>query len=118
MLTFFPSGGCVDDVVNIQTNYQFTSVTVIDFMNGAGVCVLGYTKNCFERVHLFNINTTNLKSVMRNQDIKRQFFQSLDNLYIEAFFVNGESAFFVDVVKYTLSNLYCHCNQNCNFYYF
>ena len=47
MLTFFPSGGSVDDVVNIQTNYQFTSVTVIDFMNSAGVCVLGYTKNCF-----------------------------------------------------------------------
>ena len=42
----FPSGGCVDDVVNIQKNYQFTSVIVIHFMNGAGVCVLGYTKNC------------------------------------------------------------------------
>ena len=47
MLISFPSGRCVDDVVNIQTNYQFTSVIVIHFMNGAGVCVLGYTKNCF-----------------------------------------------------------------------
>ena len=43
----FPSGGCVDDVVNIQTNYQFTPVIVIHFMNDAGVFVLGYTKNCF-----------------------------------------------------------------------
>ena len=34
----FPSGGCVDDVVNIQTNYCFTSVIAIHFMNGAGAC--------------------------------------------------------------------------------
>ena len=47
MLISFPSGRCVDDVVNIQTNYQFTSVIVIHFMNGAGVCVLGYVKKCF-----------------------------------------------------------------------
>ena len=32
---FFPYGGCVDDVVNTsQTNYQFTSVIVMHFMNG------------------------------------------------------------------------------------
>ena len=36
----FPSGECVDDVVNIQTNYQFTSAIVMHFMNGAWVCVL------------------------------------------------------------------------------
>ena len=43
----FPSGGCADDVTSIQTNYQFTSVIAIHFMNDAGVCVLGYAKNCF-----------------------------------------------------------------------
>ena len=49
----FPSGGGFDDVINTQTNYQFSSVIAIHFMNGAGVCVLDYTKNCFLRVHLF-----------------------------------------------------------------
>ena len=34
----FPSGGCVDDVINNQTNYQFISVIVIHFMNDTGVC--------------------------------------------------------------------------------
>ena len=37
MLVSFPSGGCVNDVVNNQTNYQFTSVIVILFTNSAGV---------------------------------------------------------------------------------
>ena len=54
ILISFPLGGCVDDVVNIQTNYQFTPVIVINIMNGAGACVLGYTKNCFYCVHLLN----------------------------------------------------------------
>ena len=48
MIIYFPSGGCVDDVVNIQINYQFISIIVIHFINGPGVlCVLGYAKNCF-----------------------------------------------------------------------
>ena len=38
MLVSYPSGGCVDDVVNNQTNYQFTSVILIHFMYGAGMC--------------------------------------------------------------------------------
>ena len=46
---------------------------------------------------------------MKNQDIKRHFFQNLEK---------GESALLVAFVKYTLSKLYSHCNQNCNFYYF
>ena len=39
MLISFSSGVCVEDVVNIQANYQFTSVIVMHFMNDAGVCV-------------------------------------------------------------------------------
>ena len=31
------------------------------------------------------------------------------------FLVNGESALLVVFVKYTLSKLYSHCNQNRNF---
>ena len=38
ILVSLPSGGCVDDIVNNRTNYQFASVIVIQFMNGAGVC--------------------------------------------------------------------------------
>ena len=29
VLVYFPSGGCLDDVVNNQTNHQFTSVIAI-----------------------------------------------------------------------------------------
>ena len=38
ILVYFPSGGCVDDVVNNQTNHQFTSIIVVYFMNSARVC--------------------------------------------------------------------------------
>ena len=38
ILVYFPSGGCVDDVVNNQANYQFTSVIVEHFMNNAREC--------------------------------------------------------------------------------
>ena len=38
ILVYFPSDGCVDDVVNNQANYQFTSVIVVHFMNSARVC--------------------------------------------------------------------------------
>ena len=38
ILVSFPSGGCVDDVVNNQTNHQFISVIVEHFMNSTRVC--------------------------------------------------------------------------------
>ena len=38
ILFYFPSGGCVDDVFDNQTNYQFISAIAIHFMNGAEVC--------------------------------------------------------------------------------
>ena len=47
ILVSFPSGGCVDDVINTQTSYQFTSVIVIHFMIGAGVRVGLYEKLFF-----------------------------------------------------------------------
>ena len=37
IMVHFPRGGCVDDVVNNRTNYQFNSVIVIHFINGTGV---------------------------------------------------------------------------------
>ena len=33
-----PSGEYTDDVINNQTNHQFTSVILEDFMNSARVC--------------------------------------------------------------------------------
>ena len=51
-LISFPSGGCVNDVLNTHTDYQLTSVIVIHFLNGSTACMLGYTKNCFYCVHL------------------------------------------------------------------
>ena len=38
ILVYFPSGGCVDGVVNNRTNHQFISVIVVHFMNSARVC--------------------------------------------------------------------------------
>ena len=38
ILLYFHSGGCVDDIVNNRRNDQFTSVIVMYFMHGAGVC--------------------------------------------------------------------------------
>ena len=38
ILVHFPSGGCVDDVVNNQTNHQFTLIIVVHFMNSERVC--------------------------------------------------------------------------------
>ena len=38
ILVYFPSAGLADDIANNQTNYQFTSVTVVHFMNSARVC--------------------------------------------------------------------------------
>ena len=38
ILVYYPSDGYVDDVVNNQTNHQFTSITLKHFMNSARVC--------------------------------------------------------------------------------
>ena len=47
ILVYFPSGGCVNDVVNNQTNHQFTSIIVVHFRNSVLKSVLDYQKNCF-----------------------------------------------------------------------
>ena len=46
MLVSFPSGKCVGDVVNIQTNYQFTSFIVnSQILHEWRRSVLDYQKN-------------------------------------------------------------------------
>ena len=85
ILVYFPSGGCVDDVVNNRTNHQFTSAKVLHFMNSGRVCWIirrtvfnvyiclkqswRYKHNQFERCD----------EKPRHQ---RHFFQNLDNFYI------------------------------------
>ena len=48
ILVYLPSGGCIDDVVNNQTNHQFTSIIVEHFTNRARVC-------CIIRRTVFNV---------------------------------------------------------------
>ena len=77
ILVYFPSGGCVD-VTNNQTNHhQFTSIMVVHFMNSARVCWI--IRRTVFNVHISlnqvgDMNTTNLKGVMKNQDIEGSFF--------------------------------------------
>ena len=83
ILLYFPSGGCVDGVVNNRANHQCTLVIVVHFrarvywiirrtvFNGY-VCLnhsWRYEHNQFER----------RDEKPRHQ---RQFFQNLDNIYI------------------------------------
>ena len=63
-------------------------------------------------------NTTKLKGVMKNEDIKRRLFLNLHNFYIHVFFVNSKIALLVVFVKYIFSKLYSYCTQNINFYCF
>ena len=58
ILFYFPSGGCVDDVFDNQTNYQFISVIAIHFMNGAEV---GISQELF--LMYSSAHTTKLKGV-------------------------------------------------------
>ena len=77
ILVYFPSGGCVDDVVNNQTNHKFTSIILEHFMNSARVCWI-IRRTVFNVYISLNqvgdMNTTNLKGVMKNQDIEGSFF--------------------------------------------
>ena len=77
ILVYFPSGGCVD-VTNNQTNHhQFTSIMVVHFMNSARVCWI-IRRTVFNVYISLNqvgdMNTTNLKGVMKNQDIEGSFY--------------------------------------------
>ena len=74
ILVSFNSAGCPDDVVNDWTNYQFSSVIVIHFMNGAGV-----------QTTVEDINTTQLKDLMKNKDMKGIFSKFRQFLYLSVF---------------------------------
>ena len=49
-----------------------------------------------------DIKTTELKSMMENQDIRGSVFKNFDGIYIWVFFVNAKGALLVAFVKYIL----------------
>ena len=85
ILVYFPSGGCVDDVVNNQTNHQFTSIIVLYFMNSARVSWI-IRKTVFNMIVCLNHSWRYEYNQFERRDEKprhqRQFFQNLDNFYI------------------------------------
>ena len=54
IMAYFPLGGCVDDVFNNWTNYQFTSATVLHFMNSTE-CVGLSKKTVFSSSMLYMV---------------------------------------------------------------
>ena len=78
ILISFPSRGCIEDVVNIKTNNQFTSVTVIHFMNDAGVCI--FSNSIFwKKSPRFQFITTSLPRPQTNKLSERAY--PLPNYY-------------------------------------
>ena len=85
MLTYFPSGECVDDVVNNRANHQFTSVIVVHFMNSAKVCwiirrTVFIVYICLS--HNWRYKHNQFEKRAEGPRHQRQFFQNLDNIYV------------------------------------
>ena len=84
ILVYFPSGGCVDDVGNNQTN-QFTSIILEHLMNSAKVYWI-IRKTVFNMNVCLNHSCRYERKQFERRDEKprhlRQFFQNLDNFYI------------------------------------
>ena len=80
ILVYFPSGGCVNDVVN---NHQFNSVIVVHF--SARVCwiikrTVFNVYVCLKHIWRYEHNQFE-KNDVKPRD-QKQFFQNVDNFYI------------------------------------
>ena len=85
ILVYFPSGRCVDDVVNNQTNHQFTSIIVVNFMNNARVCwiIRRFVFNMYICLsHSWRYEHNQFERRDEKPRHQRQFSQKLDNFYI------------------------------------
>ena len=84
-LVYFPSGGCVDDVVNNEINHQHISIIVERFINSARVCWI-IRRTVFNVYVCLNHNWRYEHNQFERRDEKprhqRQFFQNLDKFYI------------------------------------
>ena len=82
IMVYFPSGGCVDDVVNNRTNHQFTSTIVVNFMNSARVCWI-IKRTVFTMYFCLNhsgrYEHKQFERRYKKPRHQRQFFQNLDN---------------------------------------
>ena len=86
ILVYFPSGECVDDAVNNRTNYQFTSVPVLHFMNCARVCwiirrTFLNTDVCLNRSWRYKSN-----QIERHDEKPRNQMQLFQNLVLQVFY--------------------------------
>ena len=81
ILLYFPSGGCVDDVVNNSTNHQFTSGIVLHFMNSAKVCWI-IRRTVFNVYISLNHSLKYKQRLDKKARLQRQFFKNLYNFYI------------------------------------
>ena len=85
ILVYFPSGGCVDDVVNNRVNHQFTSNIVVYFMNSERMCWI-IRRTAFNVYTCLNHSLRYGDNKFEKRDEKpiheRHFFQNLGNFYI------------------------------------
>ena len=85
ILVYFPSGGCVDDIVNNRTNHQFTSAIVVHYMNSTRVCWI-IRRTVFNVYVCLNYSSRYEHNQFDRRGEKlrhqRQFFQNLGNYYI------------------------------------
>ena len=87
ILVYFPSGGCVDDVVNNRTNHQFYSVIPVHVLNSARVCwIIRRTvfnmDDCLNNSWRYKQKNNQFERRNEKPRHQRQFFQNLDNFYI------------------------------------
>ena len=85
LLVYFPSGGCVDHVVNNQTNHQFTSIIVEHFMNSARLCwiIRRTVFNMYVSLnHSWRYEHNQFESCDEKRRHQRQFFQNLGSFYM------------------------------------
>ena len=80
ILVYFPSDGCVNNVVNNRTNRQFTSVIVVHFINSARVCWI-IKRTVFNMYVCLNYSWRYKQNQFQSYDKKprhqRQFSQNL-----------------------------------------
>ena len=82
VLIDFPSAECVDDVVNNQTNDQFTSTIIVNFMTHCWIIKRPAfnVKVCSN--HSWRYNHNQFEGGDEKPRHQGQFFQNLDNFYI------------------------------------
>ena len=77
ILVYFPLSLCVDDVVSYRTNYEFTSVIFLHFMNSARLYWNMYI--CLNQSWRYKHNQFERRDEKPRH--QRLLFQNVDNFY-------------------------------------